>query len=349
MSAFADSCRLRPAAELCSRTVEGGVRVMHLVDDDGVGGISTVVDSFMHSCLADTCKQQVIRMHQGRCLFPYYHADVIVLHYASSWGRLAVLLLLRLLNPRARLLLHEHHYTAAVDRRVSHRVRFHRMLRLTYRLVDAVVAVSRAQGEWMRSRRLVPRIKLRVIPPCRDLDKFMKVPPPVPGKQLVLGAYGRLHRQKGFDLLLQAMRRLPPGNFRLLVGGAGPEEAALKELAESMPHVEFVGGVTNVPAFLECCDVVVVPSRYEPYGLVCLEAKAAGRPVIVADIDGLPEQVDDCGLVVPPGDVEALAGALRSLCEQPLHLWGCNGRALTFAMWDNYQAAWDELLHPVNP
>jgi glycosyltransferase involved in cell wall biosynthesis len=282
-------------------------------------------------------------------MFPSFQADVIVLHYASSWRRLAALLLLRLLNPRARLLLHEHHYTAAVDRQVPHRKRFHSMLRLTYRLVDTVVAVSRAQGEWMRSRRLVPRSRLRVIPPCRDLGKFLKVPPPVPGKPLVLGAYGRLHRQKGFDFLLQAMRLLPSNNFRLLVGGTGPEKAALEKLAENLPQVEFVGDVSNVPAFLEYCDVIVVPSRYEPYGLVCLEAKAAGRPVVVADVDGLPEQVNDCGLIVPPGDVEALTGALRSLCEQPLHLWGRNGRALTLALWDNYQTTWEELLNPVNP
>jgi len=345
MSALAHTFRLCSVAASRARQGEGRVRVVHLVDDDGVGGISTVIDSFIHSSPGDTCKQQVVRMNPGHCVFPSHQANVIVLHYASSWRRLAVLLLLRLLNPRARLLLYEHHYSAAVDRQVPHRTRFHHMLRLTYRLVDTVVAISRAQGAWMRSLRLVPWNKLRVIPPCRDLGKFLQVPPPVPGKPLVLGAYGRLHRQKGFDFLLQAMRLLPPGNFRLLVGGTGPEEAALEKLAENLPHVEFVGNVGNVPAFLEYCDVIVVPSRYEPYGLVCLEAKAAGRPVVVADVDGLPEQIDECGLVVPPGDVTALAGALHSLCKRPLYLWGCNGRALTLALWDNYQAAWDKLLN----
>ena len=138
MRALVDICRLRPAVP---RSRQGGsrARVIHLLDDDGIGGISTVIDSFMHSCLAGTCKQQLVRMQPGKCMFPSYQADVIVLHYASSWRRLAVLLLLRLLNPRARLLLHEHHYSAAVDRQVPHRKRFHHMLRLTYRLVDTVV------------------------------------------------------------------------------------------------------------------------------------------------------------------------------------------------------------------
>jgi hypothetical protein len=63
----------------------------------------------------------------------------------------------------------------------------------------------------------------------------------------------------------------------------------------------------------------------------------------------LPEQVKDCGLVVPLGDVEALAGALHSLGKQPLHQWSCNGRALTLSLWADYQAVWDELLNPVNP
>lgn len=326
---------------------EGGttapLRIVHLADRPGQGGIHTVIEALRQSQAA-TGRHSVQCTGAGVGALRRYRADVILLHAASRWQRLPWLVCLRLLNPRARLILHEHHYTADAERRAPSRVRLHALLRASYRLVDAVVAVSRAQGDWLRERRLLPDNRLHVIPPCRDLAGFRQVALPDFGRPLVLGAYGRLHRQKGFDLLIDALRRLAPGSVYLLIGGSGPEEAALRRRAAGLPCVEFTGALDDVPAFLARCDIVVVPSRYEPYGLVCLEARAAGRPVVVSAVDGLPEQLADCGLAVPPGDSVALAGALESLVKQPLPFWAANARISTLGAWTRYQAAWQSLL-----
>jgi glycosyltransferase involved in cell wall biosynthesis len=332
------------------RAAEGArqtpLRIVHLVDTPDSGGIHTVIEALRHSQSA-AGRQRVQCTGPGMlAVFPY-RADVILLHGASCWRRLPQLALLRLLNPGARVILHEHHYTADAERRARSRARLLAMLRANYRWVDDVVAVSRAQGDWLRERRLLPDTRLHVIPPCRDLAPFRQVSLPAFGRPLVLGAYGRLHRQKGFDLLIDALRRLAPGSMQLLIGGSGPEEAALRRRAADLPQVKFTGVLDDIPAFLARCDVVVVPSRYEPYGLVCLEARAAGRPVVVTAVDGLPEQLADCGLVVPAHDSTALAGALASLSKQQLPCWAVNARISTLGAWTRYQSAWRSLL--LNP
>jgi glycosyltransferase involved in cell wall biosynthesis len=333
----------QPLVPVSEGTTTARLRIVHLLDTPGRGGIHTVIEALQQSQAA-AGQHSVLCTGPGVGALRWYRADVILLHAASRWQRLPWLVCLRLLNPRARLILHEHHYSADAERRAPSRVRLHTLLRASYRLVDAVVAVSRAQGDWLRERRLLPDNRLHVIPPCRDLASFRRVPLPDFGRPLVLGAYGRLHRQKGFDLLIDALRRLPAGSVRLLIGGSGPEEVALRRRAADLPCVEFTGALDEVPDFLARCDIVVVPSRYEPYGLVCLEARAAGRPVVVSAVDGLPEQLADCGLAVPPGDSVALAGALASLPEQPLRFWAINARISTLGAWTRYQVAWQSLL-----
>jgi glycosyltransferase involved in cell wall biosynthesis len=95
-----------------------------------------------------------------------------------------------------------------------------------------------------------------------------------------LGAYGRFSQQKGFDILIKAMQLVPSNQVQLILGGYGADEAMLKQLAEGMENVRFLGAISDVPSFLSTCDVVIIPSRWEPWGNVCLEAKAAGKPVI---------------------------------------------------------------------
>ena len=81
----------------------------------------------------------------------------------------------------------------------------------------------------------------------------------------------------------------------------------------------FLGRVAPVAPVLERAEVVVVPSFGEGFGMVALEAMERGRPVIASDVGGLPEIVADgrTGLLVPPGDVEALARAIAELAGDP--------------------------------
>lgn len=140
-------------------------------------------------------------------------------------------------------------------------------------------------------------------------------------------AIGRLVPEKGFDVFLralaQACRHRP--ELRAVIAGDGPQAARLRGLAEALglgSRVCFTGWVDPgaVPALIRSAAAVVVPSRWqEPFGLVALQAMQAGVPVIAARSGGLPEIVDDgaTGLLVPPDDVAALAGALVGLVSDP--------------------------------
>ncbi|MGZ3297921.1 MAG: glycosyltransferase, partial [Asticcacaulis sp.] len=112
-----------------------------------------------------------------------------------------------------------------------------------------------------------------------------------PRRPPVIGALGRMHEIKGFDVLIRSAAALRDRgiDFRLKLAGDGPELGALKQLSVELgleAQVEFVGWVAEPGQFLKTIDLFVVPSRYEAFGLVIIEAMAAGVPVITSDIEG---------------------------------------------------------------
>lgn len=319
-------------------------KIVHLLNDTDMGGIKSVIDSLINSRLAKDFDFRFTKINPKSWRRIAYHAEVIMLHYACNWKTIPGLLMLRVKNPGARIIIQEHHYSEAFEQSVPSESRFRNMLRLNYQLVNQVVAVSKGQSRWIAKSRLIPKNKLATIPQSRDISSFLHVPPKSTATPLVLGAYGRFHPQKGFDLLLKAVAKLPKGRFHLLLAGDGIQNREIRTQAEGMEQVTLCGPITDVPAFLSHCDLVVIPSRFEPFGLVCLEAKAAGKPVLVSDIDGLPEQAEACGLSVPAEDVDALYQALISLPGQPLKLWGKCGREMVSDAWELYLDRWHGLL-----
>jgi glycosyltransferase involved in cell wall biosynthesis len=143
--------------------------------------------------------------------------------------------------------------------------------------------------------------------------------PPPPPDAPRLAAVGRLIPIKGFDLLLEAFARARAEvpELTLELAGAGPLEGELR--AAAPPGVELLGRVSPPGPVYERNAVVVVPSRGEGFGMVALEAAERGRAAIVSDVGGLPEIVADgeTGLVVPSGDVDALAAAIVRLARDP--------------------------------
>lgn len=139
--------------------------------------------------------------------------------------------------------------------------------------------------------------------------------PPPPPDAMRLAAVGRLIPIKGFEVLLRAFARareqLP--ELTLEIAGDGPLDAELR--GQAGDGVTFLGRVTPIAPVLERAAAIVVPSRGEGFGMVALEAAERGRAAIVSDVGGLPEIVShgDTGLVVPPGDEEALATAIVEL------------------------------------
>jgi glycosyltransferase involved in cell wall biosynthesis len=133
---------------------------------------------------------------------------------------------------------------------------------------------------------------------------------------------GRLVSWKGFHLGLRAFARIG-GDAEYWVIGTGPAEVELRRLAQELgvaDRVRFVGGLSRdeTLAALESAHVLVHPSLHESGGMVCLEAMAAGKPVVCLDLAGPALQVtDECGFKIPVGQpaatVEALSAAMQAL------------------------------------
>jgi len=133
---------------------------------------------------------------------------------------------------------------------------------------------------------------------------------------------GRLTPNKRIDLVLRALTHCPPSVVAAIVG-EGPEEEALRRLAQRLnltDRVRFVGKKDRrgVRSNYWAADALVVPSQVETFGLVLVEAMATGLPVI-ATRSGGPEDIvtPDTGILVPTGDPEALAAAVKTLNPNP--------------------------------
>jgi len=164
-----------------------------------------------------------------------------------------------------------------------------------------------------------------------DIASIDRILAPPDGKRLrrdlgledcvVVGTVARLSHEKGVDILVKAFasvhRRNPAA--RLLIVGDGQERAALVQLSHDLgleSDVVWAGAQVWEKAMqhLSLMDVVVVPSRYEGFGLTVVEAMACSKPVVASNLDGISEVIgsDAPGTLASPGDIEAMAGAIAS-------------------------------------
>jgi len=160
---------------------------------------------------------------------------------------------------------------------------------------------------------------------------------------------GRLVYQKGPDLLIEAVRKVCQHHWdaRVIVAGDGDMRQFLAERAKDLP-VNFVGYIpdSEYVRLLNACDLVVIPSRNEPFGLVLLEAWSAEKGVVASNVGGLSENIDAFvdGVKVEP-DPDSLAWGINSVMDDPenaislgkrgrkkvdrMFLWGPIGRKIT--------------------
>jgi glycogen(starch) synthase len=147
-----------------------------------------------------------------------------------------------------------------------------------------------------------------------------------PGGPARLLYLGRLEYEKGVHDVIAALpriRRTHPGTT-LTVAGDGTQQGFLIEQARKhkvLKAIDFVGRVDHqqLVALLHDCDAAVLPSHYEPFGIVALEAAATGAPLVTSNVGGLGEAVlnGETGMSFPPRDVAALAEAVRAVLDDP--------------------------------
>ncbi len=135
----------------------------------------------------------------------------------------------------------------------------------------------------------------------------------LPTEASVLGYVGSLTSEKQVDAAIAAFARIP--DAFLLVAGSGPQRAALEALAtrEAPSRVRFVGTLVDPAPLYAAADAVILASRTEGMPGVLIEAGLSGRPAVAFDVGAVAEVVADgeTGVVVPPGDVPALAAGAR--------------------------------------
>jgi glycosyltransferase involved in cell wall biosynthesis len=137
---------------------------------------------------------------------------------------------------------------------------------------------------------------------------------------VLIGSLGRLHHQKGYDVLMQAARRLAMEKipFRLALGGAGPEKEALVRAGASLPdRVLMLGERTDIPAVLSAFDIYVQSSRYEGMSNALLEALSVGVPAVATSVDGTLDIAEDGKnmVLVKPNDPDDLAAGLKRVLK----------------------------------
>ncbi len=157
---------------------------------------------------------------------------------------------------------------------------------------------------------------------------------PVPAGCKTILALGRLHTNKGFDVLIAALTRLPK-SVHAVIAGDGPERAALQTLAVRAgvaDRVHFLGWRHDVANLLAACDVFVCSSRHEPLGNMVLDAFSAAKPIVAAMSDGPRELITPGknGVLVAVDSAIALAAGIESVLDTPVMAAkiASNGRAL---------------------
>ena len=305
------------------------IKVAHLLDDFAMGGVTRALTLFEEPALAARACSKVVPVSSDARLASCIQADLIVDHMALSWKRLIFLASLRARNPKARIVHVEHSYTASFEcAHVKSKTRFRTMLKVAATLVDEFICVSNAQKNWLAKVVGIKANKLSVIYPWTDraelfdIDTIRKHRSP----KMQLLAYGRYAPVKNFDALIEAMRTVPQNVVDLTIFGDGPLRQHLEDISADLDNVRVLGPCDTPGAYLEDCDAVIIPSKSEAFGLVATEARMAGRAIIVANVDGLPEQVGTGGIIATMGNASEISQVIRDAAKRDLVKMGVQGR-----------------------
>lgn len=226
--------------------------------------------------------------------------------------------------------------------------------------VDRVIAATPAEVEQLQRLYQTDPSKIAVIPPGVELSRFYPIPPDearaalkLPPEKKLLLFVGRIEPLKGIDVLLRAIARMKSDGIlcehthSLAIIGGDPF-ASGENLSAEMTRLQalrsdlglenlviFLGNRSQdtLPYYYSAAEVVIMPSHYESFGMVALEAMACGTPVVASQVGGLAYLVKDgvTGFVVPNGDAVSLAERLTRLITQPALRQSLGSQALAYA------------------
>ncbi len=246
---------------------------------------------------------------------------------------------------------------------------------------DKIVAATQAEEAQLEFLYGVEENKIVTIPPGVDISRFYPIPDDEAKEAIghhgcprLLLFVGRIEPLKGLDTLIRALAQvrcsgiLEKQCYSLAVIGGDPD-APSEKMSSEMARLQalcaeldledvvlFLGkrAQETLPYYYSAADILIMPSYYESFGMVALEAMACGTPVIASQVGGLAFLVQDgiTGFVVPGGDVAALAKTLTKLIQQPELRARLGSQAAEYASWYSWdkistriKAVYDELLN----
>lgn len=184
-----------------------------------------------------------------------------------------------------------------------------------YGRADAVVAQTQDIATWLRR---ATGARVYVIPNPIDRTAFQLANGVSRRPRKTLLSVGRLHRQKGHDIAIEAFAGAELPEWDMIIAGDGPERQSLERKIVSLgmqKRISLIGEFVDVASLYAAADAVVHGARYEGYPNVVLEALAAGKPIISTDAPGATRELLEngrYGVLVPPDDTSALANAMRT-------------------------------------
>jgi len=307
------------------------MRICHLTSEAKISG------RFRY--ILELSRHQRARGHEAIIVMPDERPDgasaydqLVGDDLVESFGRPLAFKARRLLGKLAPDIIHCHGGTAPrwlrwMRRRPPTVATLHQTFKPAFAQLDGLIAIS----DWQRSAlqpyrgpvAYVPNW-LPELPAPKDADVHaarVAADAAHPATKLIL-FIGRMIPNKGPDIILEAFSRLPDhlrASARLALVGDGELRVALSERAKTVPGVSVHGFAARPQDWYGAADIVAAPSRYEPFGLVALEAMASGAAIVGAAVGGLASVLETCGAQsVPPEDPEALSAALAELLVAPL-------------------------------
>ena len=327
------------------------LKIAQMLESGGPGGAETVLLQLSDELHARGHEIIPVRYRDGETWLDgqlrdrAWEPEYFPLHRAIDWG--AIGRLSAILESREVDVVHSHEFTMAVygaaaakrlgiphvitmhgSQTVNSALRRRIALRWAFRRSAAVVAVSNATEQDLKERLgrsangvvTVPNgIPTRVGTPDGPRREFGIV-----DGEVVLLAVGNLVERKGHIILLRALAQLTRDGcavpWRLIIAGRGPEHDALTAFAREAglaDRVHLAGHRDDIPDLQAAASVLCMPSLWEGLPLAVLEGMHAGNCVVASRTSGIPEAITDGvnGVLVPPGDIAALASGLRPVLE----------------------------------
>jgi D-inositol-3-phosphate glycosyltransferase len=235
-------------------------------------------------------------------------------------------------------------------------------------MADRIVAATPAEESQLQFLYHANQDKIVVIPPGVDISHFYPIPPDeaksaigVPEDECMLLFVGRIEPLKGVDTLMRAIAHMRTTgvtaqfpHYLAIIGGdpnvktrqMNSEMARLQQLSRELgleDLVVFLGKrlQSSLPYYYSAADVLIMPSHYESFGMVALEAMACGTPVVASQVGGLAFLIQDgvTGFVVPGGDPLALSERMTELLSQPELRRRLGGQAAAYAQ----EYSWEKI------